>query len=235
MRFKNLAADFGRIGRRRGYVCAVCAHYFAAERLLLIGNLDHVDLAVEIKEGAGHGEGSAPLAGTGLGCDAFESLFLGVVGLGKRGVQLVAAGCIVSFELIEDVSRSSQRFLKIFRVHERRRAIDLVEIMDFLRDVVVRGIVVEFLRHEFFAEDRSKVRCAHRLKGSGVQERSLLGLHVRSYVIPFLRDLVLFQIHLVRYIILLAHIVLLSSRRIKRLLRRLSACLSGCVCVCLKR
>ena len=235
MSFEDLAADLCRIGGRRSDFRAVCAHYFAAERLLLVGNLDHEDLAVEVKEGAGHREGSSPLAGTGLGCDAFESLFLSVVRLGERGVQLVAAGCVVSFELIEDVSRSSQCFLKIFRVHERRRAIDLVEVMDFFRDVVVRGIVVEFLRHEFFAEDRSKVRCAHRLEGSGVQERSLLGLHVRSHVIPFLRDLVLFQIHLVRYIILLAHIVLLSSRRIKQLLYRLSACLSGCVCVCLKR
>ena len=235
MSFEDLAADLCRIGGRRSDFRTVCAHYFAAERLLLVGNFDHEDLAVEVEEGAGHGEGSAPLAGTGLGCYAFESLFLGVVCLGKRGIQLVAAGCVVSFELIEDVSRSSQRFLKIFRVHERRRAINLIEIMDFLRDVVVRGIVVELLRYEFFAEDRGKICGSHRFEGSGVQERSLLGLHVRSYVIPFLRDLVLFQIHLVRYIILLAHIVLLSSRRIKRLLRRLSASLSGCACVCLKR
>ena len=50
---EDLAADICRIGRRRCDGSAVGAHHFAAERLLLITDFDHVYLAVEVKIGTG--------------------------------------------------------------------------------------------------------------------------------------------------------------------------------------
>ena len=46
---------------------AIDLHHLPAEGLLLVADLHHVDLAVQIQIGAGHGQGRAPLAGAGLG------------------------------------------------------------------------------------------------------------------------------------------------------------------------
>ena len=83
---KNFPADVCRVGRRRRDARAVGAHDLAAEGLLLVGALDHEDLAVESQVSAGHRKRRAPLAGAGFGRNAGESLLLGVVCLGDGRV-----------------------------------------------------------------------------------------------------------------------------------------------------
>ena len=41
----------------------------------------------------------------GLGCDAFQTLFLGIAGLGNGTVELVGAGCVIAFRLVIDLCR----------------------------------------------------------------------------------------------------------------------------------
>ena len=88
---KNLPSDSSGLTWRRGHFGTVGAHHFPAERLLLVGAFDHVDLTVKPEIGAGHGQGSAPLTGTGLCGNSFKSLLLGIIDLGDGGVELVAA------------------------------------------------------------------------------------------------------------------------------------------------
>ena len=107
------------VGRRRCDGSAVGAHHFAAERLLLITDFDHVYFAVEVKIGAGHGKRRTPLACAGLGRDAFEALFLGVISLRYSGVELVAAAGVVAFELIVDVRRGLQLLLEAVSADQR--------------------------------------------------------------------------------------------------------------------
>ena len=116
---EDLASDICCVGRRRRDGSAVGAHHFAAERLLLITDFDHVYFAVEVKIGAGHGKRRTPLACAGLGRDAFEALFLGVISLRYSGVELVAAAGVVAFELIVDVRRGLQLLLEAVSADQR--------------------------------------------------------------------------------------------------------------------
>ena len=88
---QNSAACLGRIGRRRRYIRVKGLHDGLAERLLLVGDLNHEYLQIQSEVRACLRECSTPLTGTGLGGKALEALFLGVVRLCDRGIQLVAA------------------------------------------------------------------------------------------------------------------------------------------------
>ena len=99
---------------------AVDAHHLAAERLLFVGNLDHVDLAVEAEIGAGHRKRRAPLTCAGLGGHAHEALLLGIIGLGDGGIELVAAGGVVALKLIVDLSRSAELLFQVVGADQRR-------------------------------------------------------------------------------------------------------------------
>ncbi|MCH4013718.1 MAG: hypothetical protein LKE64_05260 [Solobacterium sp.] len=66
------------------------------------------------RDGIGHGAvvellagGQIEAAGAGLGCDAFQTLFLGIAGLGNGTVELVGAGCVIAFRLVIDLCRRS--------------------------------------------------------------------------------------------------------------------------------
>ena len=88
---QNSAACLGRVGRRRRYIRVKGLHDGLAERLLLVGDLNHEYLQIQSEVRACLGECSTPLTGTGLGGKALETLFLGVIRLCDRGIQLVAA------------------------------------------------------------------------------------------------------------------------------------------------
>ena len=79
---------------------------------MLIADLDHVYLAVQIQIRTGHGESRAPLSGASLRGDALETLCLGIICLGDSRVQLVGARGVVALELIVDFRRGLQLFLQ---------------------------------------------------------------------------------------------------------------------------
>ena len=194
----DLLADFGGHGRRRGDACTVGAHHFAAERLLFVGNLHHIDLAVQSEEGGGHGKCRAPLACTRFGGHALETLLLGVVGLRNGGVELVATAGVVAFELVVDVRRGAKRLFQEVGADERGGAVHLVESQDVFGNFEVGGIVVEFLLDELVAEHGLQVFESHGLAGTRVQERCGLFLHVGTDVVPCLREFVFFEVSLDR-------------------------------------
>ena len=194
---EDLPADVGRVRRRRRHLRAVGAHDLPAEGLLLIGALDHVDLAVQAQVGAGHAQGRAPLAGAGLGGDAPEALVLGVVRLGDGRVQLVAAGGVVALELVVDLRRRAQLLLQAVGPDQRRGAVHLVKVADLLRDGDIGRGVVQLLADQFLAEDRLQLLGGHGLAGAGVQQRGGLHLHIGPDVVPGLGHLLLFQVDLI--------------------------------------
>ena len=188
---EDLAADVG--GHRRGGsdVGAVGAHDLTAEGFLLIADFDHVYLTVEAEVSAGHRQGSAPLAGSGLCRDALEALLLRVVGLSDRGVQLMAAGGVVAFKLVVDLRGGTERLLEAVGTDQRRGTVHLIEILDLLRDVDVGGGVVQLLLYQLLTEYAREFLGGHRLTGAGVEQRRGLVLHIRAQVVPFLRDILL--------------------------------------------
>src|SRR5206468_2899503 len=99
---EHLAASFRLVGRARHDLRAPDVHERAPERLLLVRDLDHVDLALEPDELAGEGERASPLAGTGLGREALAALGLVVERLRDGRVRLVASRRADALVLVED-------------------------------------------------------------------------------------------------------------------------------------
>ena len=195
---QDLAADLGLHGGARRHGGAVGAHDLAAEGLLLIGALDHEDLAVEAQIGAGHGERGAPLSGAGLGGDAAQALILGVIRLGHGGVELVRAGGVVALELVVDVRRGAQLLLEAVGANKGRGAVHLVEVAYLLRYGDLAGVVVELLADELVAEDGLQVLELHGLARGGVAQRGGLILHIGADVVPRPGHLLFTEINFVR-------------------------------------
>ena len=191
--FPNLRLHGGRGRHRR----AVGPHDLPAEGLLLIADLHHVDLAVQTQVGAGHGEGGAPLARSGLGGDAGEPLPLGVVRLGDGGIQLVGAGGVVSLKLVVDVRRGLELFLQAVGPDQGRGAVHLVKVPNLLGDGDFRRVVVQLLADELVAEDAPQILEAHGGPGAGIQQGGGLVLHVGPDIVPGGRQLLLGEIDLV--------------------------------------
>ncbi len=195
---QDAAAHLGlhrRGGRHRG---TVDPHDLPAEGLLLIGALDHIDLAVQAQIGAGHGEGGAPLTGSRLGGRRIIKKLFGVVGLGDGAVELVAAGGVVALEFIVDPGGGLEFFLQAVGPDQGGRSIHFVEIPDFIRDGNFPGIVVQFLADELITEDGAQILVAHGLAGGRVEQRGGLVLHVRPDVVPGAGQFLFGQVDLVR-------------------------------------
>ena len=90
------------LGRARDDRRAPRLDHRAPERLLVVRDANHVDLALEPEQLAGERERAAPLAGAGLGREARAALALVVEGLRDGGVRLVAAGGADALVLVED-------------------------------------------------------------------------------------------------------------------------------------
>src|ERR687898_2594529 len=110
------------LGRARDDLRAPRLDERAPERLLVVRDPDHVDLALESEERAGEGERRAPLAGARLCRKARPALPRVVVGLRDRRVRLVAAGRADALVLVEDPRASPDRLLEPPRPVERSRA-----------------------------------------------------------------------------------------------------------------
>ena len=183
--------------RRRRHGGAVGSHDLPAEGLLLIADLDHEDLAVQIKVGAGHAQGRAPLAGAGLGGDALKALLLGVVCLRDGGIELMGTAGVVALEFVVDLRRSLELLLQAVGPDQRGRTIHLVEILDLLGDGNVGVFVIQLLLHQLVTEHAAKLLRGHGLVGAGIEQRGRLVLHVRPDIVPCLRHLRLFEVDLV--------------------------------------
>ena len=196
--FQNLAADggFGRGGRR--YRGAVGTHHLTAEGLLLVGNLDHIDLAVQVKIGTGHGKRGAPLPRSGFGSNTFESLLFCVIRLGDRRIELVTAAGVVTLEFIINLGGRLQLLFQAVSAHQRRRTVHFIKIQNLLRNGNETVGVVELLRDELGAKHLGKLFGGHGLAGSRIEQGGRLGFHVRADVIPILGHLGFFQINFVR-------------------------------------
>ena len=181
---EDFAADLGAHAGAGGDGGAVGAHDLAAEGLLLIGALYHVDLAVQAQVRAGHGERGAPLAGAGLGGDALEALVLGVVGLGYGAVELVGARGVVALELVVDLGRGAELFLQAVGPDQRAGAVHLVEVLYLLRDGDLARGVVELLLHQLVAEDVAELLGRAGLACRGVEQGGGLDLHIGADIVP---------------------------------------------------
>ncbi len=85
-------------------------HQRFAVRLLFIAHAHHVDLAFEPEVRTAHGQRRAPLAGPGLGGQAFDASQFVVVGLRHGGIRLVRAGGADAFVLVVDPRGRAQCF-----------------------------------------------------------------------------------------------------------------------------
>src|SRR5829696_4488497 len=93
----------------------------APERLLVVGDANHVDLALEADQLARERERAPPLAGAGLGRKPRPALLFVVVRLRHGGVRLVAAGRADALVLVEDARPRAHRLLEPVGAVERRR------------------------------------------------------------------------------------------------------------------
>ena len=192
-----------RIGEFRGGgddLGAPQLHHALAVGLLGAGDLDHVDRALKAEQGAGQGQGAAPLAGAGLGGQAADAGLLVVPRLGDGRVGLVGAGRRDSFELIVDPGRGAERLFQAMGAIERRRPPELVDLPDLVRDVdpAVGGHLLLDQRH---GEDGQHVVRGERFEGLGIDDRRQGTRHVGDDVVPLPGDLVFaeknFGIHVV--------------------------------------
>ena len=117
------------------------------------------------------------MTGTGLRGDVGDSLLLGVICLGKGGIQLVASGGRYALILEIDMGRGAKGLLKFVSPHERSTAVSGILLTHFFGDRDPLVGLVEFLVGALLTEDRIKVLRAQRLTCSGMKERQGLVGH----------------------------------------------------------
>ena len=117
------------------YVGSPDLHHAAPIGFLLIADLYHVYLALNIEEAAGHGQGAAPLTRSGFGGDALNTFLLVVVGLGHRSVRFVATRRAHPLVLVVDLGRRIQGLLQAVSTVKGRRPPQLVDLLHLLWNV----------------------------------------------------------------------------------------------------
>ena len=188
---QNSAACLGRIGRRRRYIRVKGLHDGLAERLLLVGDLNHEYLQIQSEVRACLRECSTPLTGTGLGGDVGDALLLGVVGLGQGGVQFVGAGRGDALILEIDVGWSAEGGLKIVGSHKRSASVAGVLLAYRLGDRDPLVSCVEFLVSAGLAEDRVEILGLQGLVCGRIEDWHRLVGHDCLHVEPCCRDFAL--------------------------------------------
>ena len=119
----------------------------------------------------------------------------------------MASARVVAFEFVVDLRGCTKRFFEAVCANERRGTIHLVEVLYLLRDIKERSVVVKFLFDQLVTKYRPKIIKTHRLVRAGIDKRCRLVLHIRSDVVPLLRDLVLIQIDLVGDFLFFTHFI----------------------------
>lgn len=166
---------------------------------MFIRDLDHVDLAIKVKVGAGHRQCRTPLSGASLCGNALQALFFCIICLGNGGIQFMASGCIVSLKFVVNMSGRIQCFFKTICSYKRRRTVHFIKIPDFFRYIDKRCRIIQFLFRKFFTENVRHFLKGHRLKSCRIQDRSRFVFHMSTYIVPLFWHLILFQIDFVRY------------------------------------
>ena len=134
----------------------------APERLLVVRDPNHVDLALEADQLARERERASPLAGAGLGREPRPALLLVVERLRDRRVRLVAAGRADALVLVEDPRPRPDRLLEPARPVERRRPPEAVDVEHLLRDRDLR-LLAHLLQDQLHREERREVVRPDRL------------------------------------------------------------------------
>src|SRR6266508_6937160 len=102
MLLEDRATALGLFGGTRHDLRPPSLDHRAPVRLLLIGDLDHVDLALEPDQLAGERERASPLPRAGLGRQARPAFPLVVEGLRHRRIRLVTPRRADALVLVED-------------------------------------------------------------------------------------------------------------------------------------
>lgn len=181
------ASGLGFLGWRGYAACAVGFHDGAAVGFLVEGDLDHEDLDIEAEDGAGEGEGGAPLAGAGFGDDAFDACFLIVEGLGDGGIGFVAASGADAFVFVVDAGGGIEGLLEASGTEEWGWAPLAVDIADGFRyfDFAFCG---DFLLDQGHGEERGEVFGADGLLCTRVEHRGQGFGQVGRDVVPAFGD-----------------------------------------------
>ncbi len=69
----------------------------------------------------------------------------------------MAAAGVVALELVIDLRGRAELFLQTVGADKRRRAVHLIEIADLIRNLEVRRVVIQLLRHQFLAENAGEL------------------------------------------------------------------------------
>ena len=196
------SACIGGVAGAGDYLCAEGLNDVLAEGLLIVAALDHVDGKVEAEVSAGHRERRAPLTCTGLGGQVSDALLLGVICLGDRGVQLVAARGVVALKFIIDLCGGAELLLKAVGPDKRGGAAHFVEFLNFVGDVDISVGVVKLLHREVVAEDGFKLLgLGYGLHRAGVEHGVGQLLHIGTHIIPLLREIFFGKVDSVGYIL----------------------------------
>src|SRR6267142_1048956 len=102
------------------------------------------------------GEPGSPLAGAGLGGQARDLLHLVVVGLGRRGVELVAARRARALVLVVDARGGVEGLLESPRTVERGRAPQAEHVAHLVRDLDP-PLLADLLLDQLHREERGQI------------------------------------------------------------------------------
>ena len=103
-------------------------HHRAAERLLLVADLDHEHPHINAKGLAGKRQRAAPLASAGFGGHAANAGFAVVISLGDGRIELVAAGRAAAFVFVINARRGAQRGFQPAGAHQRGGPPQLIQL-----------------------------------------------------------------------------------------------------------
>ena len=164
----------------------------APERLLVVRDPDHVDLALEPHQLAGERERAPPLPGSRLGREPRPPLLLVVEGLRDGRVRLVAPRRADALVLVEDPRARADRLLQPLRAIERRRPPQPPDVEHLLGDRDL-GLLAHLLLDERHREERRQIVRPDRLAGARVQHGLRRVRHVGADVVPARRQPVLVE------------------------------------------
>ena len=180
-------AELGAVRRAREDLRAEVLHDDAAVGLLVVRDLHHEDLEVEVEEVAGHREGRAPLPGAGLGRQRLRPGFLVVEGLRDGRVRLVRADRADALVLVVDVGRRVERLLEPQRAAHRRRPPEPVDLAHRLGDLDP-ALGRDLLHRSLIGKSTPRKSGVTGSIVPGMQHRRRRHRHVRVDVVPGLRQ-----------------------------------------------
>ena len=174
---------------------------------MLIRAFYHVYITVQTQVCTGHGQCRSPLSGSCLCSYAFQALFLGVISLCNSGIQFVASGSIISLKFVVNFCRSIQCFFKAISPYQRGRTVHFIKIQNFLRNIKICSLIIQFLFYQFITKYMFQFFCGHRLQRAGIQKWCRFIFHICTHVIPLFWHFIFFEIDFIRNFGVFSHSV----------------------------